>query len=104
VARQSMELIAHPVLLRRRMTQQGFTNRSLAKSAGCGVATIGRLVSGAATRTSRWIAEAIEKELREEPGKLFAMPEVIHEPRVQQDQESADGLGNHPVGAEPDAA
>jgi transcriptional regulator with XRE-family HTH domain len=104
VARQSMELIAHPVLLRRRMTQQGFTNRSLAKSAGCGVATIGRLVSGAATRTSRRIAEAIEKELREEPGKLFAVPEVIHEPGNSTDRGPVDELGHHPVGAEPDAA
>lgn len=95
MARELMELIAHPVQLRKRMRQHGFTNRSLAKSAGCGVGTIGRLVGGAAAVTSRHIAEAIEKELRVEPGKLFAMPEVIHEPQKTEDHDTrAEGVSD----------
>jgi hypothetical protein len=101
VARELKELIAHPVQVRRRMTELGFTNRSLASRIGCADAVVGKLLCGMSIRTSAKNADAFERELGVEPGKYFAVPPVIHDSRKIDDRGSADVK---PADAEPDAA
>lgn len=86
--RDLKELIAHPVQVRRRMTELGFSNRSLADRIGCSDAVVGKLLCGMTTRTSTKNADAFEKELLVEPGKYFAVPPSITDSRTNAAQDS----------------
>lgn len=86
--RDLKELIAHPVQVRRRMSELGFSNRSLADRIGCSDAVVGKLLCGMTTRTSTRNADAFEKELLVEPGKYFAVPPSITDSRSTADRGS----------------
>jgi DNA-binding XRE family transcriptional regulator len=95
VARQMLELRVHPVRLRRRMAELGLSTRSLASRVGCARTTIVMLGNGSRILTSKETAEAIERELKQQPGDYFAVPEVIADPRQTSDQESAAPVDEH---------
>lgn len=99
--RELKELIAHPVQVRRRMKLLGLTNRSLAARIGCADAVVGKLLCGISIRTSAKNADAFERECQVEPGKYFAVPEVITDLAEIEDHES-DGVA--PASDKPDAA
>lgn len=90
--RELKELIAHPVQVRRRMTELGFTNRSLAEKVGCTAGVVGKLLCGISTRTLTVNADGIEKELQVQPGKYFDLPPMITDPQNQDDQGSAEAV------------
>jgi len=88
-----MELKVHPVALQRSITKHGLTHRGLAARVGCSQNTITRLANGKRYTVGCTIAEAIEKELGEQPGTFFVAPAVIHDSRQSGDRGSMDAAG-----------